>query len=282
VALNKSGTIGHFNANGKLDGEADTYLNGKISRKARLKNGLFDGWMIDYYINGATKASTFYKNDKIDSIKINYYNTGEIKTKEYFKDGRYDGPKIMYYKNGEIEQKSLRKNNNVEGMEYAYYQDGHLKYERNWVNDKPYGDFYYYYENKTINVYHAYDILGDKFYLCRYDQSGKVYRSEGYVFSSHTYTKEEGSIQVLRNNDKYISIKDFYITVANPPQSTTEIQIKINKKLRQDLIFPDQNTVMIKNAFDHKGSYNIAIEGIFVGKSGVIDHTTGDLTIIKE
>jgi antitoxin component YwqK of YwqJK toxin-antitoxin module len=282
VTFHKSGTISHFNGSGKLNGEVDTYLNGNISRKANFKNGLFDGWTANYYPNGVIMNKYFYRNNIIDSIAFDYYNKGKIKSKESFKNGKFEGPKITYYPNGQIEQRLFRKNNKDEGMENSYYEGGHLKYTRNWVNDNPYGDFYYYYENKTAKIYHSYDILGDKFYLCEYDQSGKVLKSDGYVFSPHTYTVDEDSTKVLLNGNTYKSIKDLYITVANPPQYTPEILIIINKKKCQDLIFPNHNTVLVKNAFIDKGVYNITIDGIFVGKSGTTDRTTGNLRIIKE
>ncbi|HEY2583946.1 MAG TPA: hypothetical protein VGI43_19210, partial [Mucilaginibacter sp.] len=153
-----------------------------------------------------------------------------------------------------------------------------------WINDKPCGELKYYDENKKLSVYHTYDILGDKFYLSHYDPSGKVSKSDGYVFSDHTYTHDtdNDSTELLKTGKTYKSIKDLYVTVANPPQSTTEIQIMINNKLRQDLIFPDDNTIIIKNAFNSKGLYKISIDGFFVEKSHAVNHTSGELTITKE
>ena len=139
-----------------------------------------------------------------------------------------------------------------------------------------------YFSNKEVEVYHIYDIMGDKFYLCMYDQSGKVSGSDGYVFSNHTYTINSDSVEVLKGNSVYKSIKDLYITVANPPQITPEIKVTINNRLCQDIVFPDQNTILIKNAFNQKGLYTISIEGVFSGKSGFTNYTTGILRIIKE
>lgn len=280
--FHKTATIGHFNRRNKLDGEVDTYVNGKLVRKANLKDGLFDGWITDYYPNQAIKTKSFYKNNNITGDEINYYNDGKIKSTEGFKDGKVEGYKITYYRSGKIKQKSSRKNGKVEGTEYTYYEDGNLQYTRRWLNDKPYGELQFYYKNKTLGVYHTYDILGDKFYLCRYDQSGKVSRSDGYVFSSRTYSKCKDSIIVLEVNKVYTSIKDFYVTVANPPQSITEIKIVINNKLREDLSFPDHNTVLIKNAFDHNGVYTIKIDGVFMENSRITNDTKGELRIIKE
>lgn len=234
TTFHRDGTIGHFNTKGQLDGEVDTYINGKI------------------------------------------------RGKEFFKNGKRDGPNIMYYPSGRIELKSFRKNNKVEGMEYEYYEDGSIRLQKNWIHDKPYGDFFYYYPNRKLEIYHTYDILGDKFYFSRYDRSGKVSRSDGYVFSSRTYTKYNDSVEVILNGKAYKSVKDLYITVANPPQITPEIKVMINNKLRQDLIFPDRNTVLIRNAFSEKGLYSISVEGVFAGKSDSADYTTGTLRIIKE
>ncbi len=284
VIFHKSGVIAHFNSNGKLDGEVDTYVNGKITQKANLKNGLFDGWTADYYPNGVIKDMSYFKNNKIEGVEFNYYNSGKIKSKESFVDGKYEGPKIAYYQNGQIEQRSFRKNDKVNGTEYAYYEDGNLKYTRNWVDDKPYGDFYYYYDTigKKVKFYHAYDVLGDKFYLDRYDKS----RSEGFVFSSNIYSKDKDSVIVLANNGKYKSIRDLFIDLANPPYISTAIKLTINDKLCKDLNFinnNNNNTVKITNAFLNKGIYKLVIDGRFVDKSNMITNgTTLKITVIKE
>jgi hypothetical protein len=260
VTFHKSGTIGSVDTNEKQDGMFDIYLNGKIVRRENFKSGSLDGWKIDYYDNG------------------------NIRIKESFKVGRSDGPKIMYYKNGQIEQKSYRKNDKVEGMEYVYYEDGSLKYKRNWINNNPYGDFYYYYQNKKAELYHAYDILGNRFYLCRYDTMGRISKCIGNVFSSFVYSKDKDAIEVLKTGNTYKSISDLYVTVANPPQSTTEILILINNKVRTDFITEksDNNTVIVKNAFTNRGVYNIKISGRFVEKSNPLTQTDLGLTIIKQ
>jgi len=278
ILFHRSGIIEHQNSNGKLDGEVDFYINGKITRKVAFKNGLLDGWTINYYANGEIQKKSYYKDNKKDSIEFTYYSNGKIKSKESFKNGKYDGVRLKYYQNGRIENKSFRKDNNVTGVEYEYYEDGNLKYTRNWIDNHPYGDAYYYEDNvnKKVLFYHAYDILGIKFYLNRYDES----RSDGYVFSSHIYSKDKDSVIVLKDNDGYISISDLYMTVANPESTSTQIQMFINNKLYKDLDFIDNNTIKATNVFLKKGIYDIVIKGRFVDKPDIV--TTLKIKIIRE
>jgi len=279
ITFGKSGTVGHTNDNGRFDGEAESYINGQLIKKATFKNGLLDGLTTCYYSNGAIKSKTFFKKDNVDGIETTFYIDGKIKSKESFKNGAREGPKILYYRNGQIEQESFRKNNRVSGPERVYYENGNLKYKRTWVNNKLYGDFYYYNNKKDIEIYNAYDVLGDKFYLCRYNSSGMISKSDGNVFSSRTYSITNDSIVVLETRHAYKSIRDLYITVANPPQSTTEVQVTVNGSVYKNLIFRDPNTVMLKDVFNHIGFYSITVEGIFVGKSVVTDQTSGNLSI---
>jgi len=282
VQFHKSGMVGDYFTISKLNGEFDTYLNGKISLMTSLKNGELDGWQVYYFPDGLIKKKFFVKNNKKEGIEYSYYEDGKIEIKESFKNGQREGPKITYFRNGQVEQRLLHKKNKVEGKEYAYYEDGNLKYTRNWLNGKYYGDFFYYYKDKSVEVYHAFDILGDKFFIRRYDSSGKVSKDIGGVFSDHTYTTIKDSVIVLKTGDTYKSIKDFYVTLAYPPIVGGKITILINKKDRDDLVMVDNNTLVIKNAFDHIGTYHIAIDARLVEGGYITARTTGNLTIIRE
>jgi hypothetical protein len=267
VAFHQSGIIGHSDRKGEFDGEVDSYLN---------------GWRIDYYANGVIKNKYYFKNGKIDGVAYTYYPDKKIEDQTTYKEGKFDGSKTRYFENGKVENKSFRKNDKVEGAEHGYYEDGILKYSRYWVNNNPYGDLYYYYDrlNEKVKFYHAYDVLGNKFYLNRYDAS----RSEGYVFSNNIYSKENDSSIVLKDNNKYRFINDLFITVANPPHATTEIRVVINGKLCKNLMLVDNNnTVKISNAFLSKGIYNIVIDGVFLDSlKRITNSLTDKTTIIKD
>lgn len=87
----KSGIIGHYNRNGRLDGEFEVYLEGKINVKANFKQGLRDGWCIWYYPNGNKQQEAFYKSGKEDGIQNVYYDNGELNYTIKSKNGRnYD------------------------------------------------------------------------------------------------------------------------------------------------------------------------------------------------
>jgi antitoxin component YwqK of YwqJK toxin-antitoxin module len=278
VAFHKSGVIGHFNSNGQIVGGFDVYINGKVVQNATVKYGIFDSWNVDRYPNGNVKTISFYNDGELDGIEFNYYNDGKIKREEAFNDGDREGPDTWYYENGQIERSLTYKNNKAEGLEHAYYKDGNLNYTRNWVDDRPYGDLYFYDDNanKKILFYHAYDILGVKFYLNRYDES----RTDGYVFSSNIYSKDKDSVIVLKDNNSYKSISDLYVTIANPESASAQILMFINNKRYRDFDLIDRNTVKAGNVFLKKGIYDIIINGRFVNKPD--DITTLKMKVIKQ
>lgn len=264
--FHKTGVVGSFNANHKLEGVVDVYTSGNLTQEANFKNGLLYGWKLLYYPNGVLKGKAFYKNDNIQGIAYYYYEDGKIKSKESFKDGKYDGPKLLYYTNGQIEQNLIRKNGKDEGLEHGYYKDGKLMYTRNWINDKQYGDQIFYFQNGRVKIYHTYDILGAKFYLSHYNETGKNFQTEGRPVSHNIYSKDidRDSSILLEDNKTYKNIRDLYITYANPPNRQTVIQISINGKIKSNLLFIDNNTAKIVAAFPQKGVYNIRISGGFI------------------
>lgn len=283
TAFNESGVLVY---NGKGEEKEVIYKNGEIVRQENFKNGLLDGWRIDYYANGSIKTKSFYKNGKLDGIQFSYYDSGKIQKKESFKDGKHEGFKVDYYQNGQIKQSSFQKSDSLEGAEHAYYENGRLKFKGYWINNKFYGSQYIYYENGKVKIYHAYDIVGEKFYLSHYDDSGKLTQSDGYVLSSNIYSKTLGndSAIILKDNGIYKNIQDLYLNVANPPLANAGIKVIINNKKFKKIDLTDDNTVKIVNAFPNKGKYKIVLEGGFLDNSNIIiddSDVIGTFIIIK-
>src|SRR3569833_531498 len=280
----KTGFLYHHKGRGKTDVEVEIYKDGDLISTAQYKDGFRDGLEVVYYTNGIIETKSFYKKGKLDGVESDYYEDGRIRSKEFFKNGKREGPKITYYENGQIEQSLVRKNDKDEGIERAYYDSGKLKYTRNWVHGKIYGNFYVYYEDGKVKIYHTYDILGDKFYISHYDESGKRTQSDGYIASDHTYSQDVtgDSALVLENNKSYSAIRDFYITVANPPDSSTCVRIVINNKRCRHLTFPDNNTAQVVNAFPQKGIYHISVDAVHHNKSNVAGYGTYfEVTVIR-
>jgi len=288
VIFKKTGVVEEHRIGRMVNGEVDIYLAGEIMQKSYYKNSVLNGWNIIYFPNGEVKRKSYYTNGQPDSTEFYYFDTGEVNTKESFKDGKREGLKLTYYKNGQIEQKLIRKNDKDEGVEYGYYENGKLMYKRYWVNNKLFGDQYFYYENGKVKIYHAYDILGDKFYISHYDESEKLTQNDGYIYSSHIYSKNvnNDSMAVLANGGKYSGIKDLYITFANPPHiNTTAIKVVINNKVFKRISFIDSNiTAKIVNAFPQKGKYHIVLDGAFLDKSNMVigkGDVLGKMDIVK-
>jgi len=282
VVFHKSGMIADYNGKGQINGEAYTYREGQLIRKSVFKNGLFDGWTIEYYPSGAVKDSAFYSNNQVDGTELGFYESGKIKNRILYKSGQQQGESIRYYENGKVENRSLYKNSRLDGKEMEYYPNGNLKYSRFWRNNKPVGDFYDYYENKHVKGYHTFDITGQKFYLVRYGQNGSVLKRDGYAFSNNLYYIDSDSVIILKDNGKYKSIKDLYLTVSIPPDQTTSFKLTVNGRIIKDFNI-DGNAVQFPNVFSNAGDFDITAEGILVDQSThAVTSETLKLRVIKE
>ena len=268
--------------NNKADGvQYHYYEDGKINFTRNWLNNELSGYGYTYYESGVIEVKSFFKDGNKQGIEYTYYPDRKIKFEESFKDDETDGPRTMYYENGQIEQKLVRKNGKDEGTEHGYYEDGKLRYTRNWVDDHLYGGAFYYYKNKQIETYHAYGITGDKFYLSWYDSTGKVTKEQGNVLSLKAFTKFNDSTEVLMVDSSYKSIRDLFVTLANPPKYSTSVMIVINNKLKKKITFPDRNTVFVKNAFVKNGFYDIEISVLLNKHAGPPHEEDYELKITK-
>lgn len=68
---------------------------------------------------------------------------------------------------------------------------------------------------------------------------------------------EQDSLQILEYEKKYKKIKDLYLTVADPPDLTLILEIRINGSMYSFKI--ENNTVRLRDVFKNKGKYNIHI-----------------------
>ena len=280
----KTGFLFHHNGKGKRDGEIYIYSDGDLISTAEYKDGFRDGLEVIYYTNGFIETRSFYKKGNLDGVEINYFDDGKIKAKESFKAGKREGPKITYYQNGQVEQRLFRKNGKDEGIEQDYYDDGKLRCKRNWRNGKLYGNEYVYYDDGKVKIYHTYDISGAKFYISHYDESGKRTQSDGETFGIHTFSRDktDDSVVMLENHKPYSGIRDFYITVANPPDSSIGVKIVINNKRCRQLAFPDDNAVEVVNAFPQKGTYHISVDVAQLIKPNVASSWThGEVIVVR-
>jgi len=91
--------------NGKRDGVAKTYYNGKVSLAMNYKAGRREGASKRYYRDGTIYQETFYKDDKMDGERKKYRENGTLMSSaRYERDFPCSGLKEIL-QNGEVKDK---------------------------------------------------------------------------------------------------------------------------------------------------------------------------------
>lgn len=229
----------------------------------------YDGLRILYIRTFKISTVIGHKNQKGQyDGDYSIYAAGKIYSKGHYSNGLRDGPESHYYENGQIKNKKNYKNGRLNGKEYEYFENGQVKYRCIWKEGKKYGDLYYYFRNGQLDMFHSYDITGEKFNVIRWDSVGRLIKHDGFVISPYIYSKDKNdSVIILQNKARYNNINDFYVTISTPNIVNIQFFLKINNKRVSDFSIID-NTLEIKNAFKSNGIYNILIGGELIDKKG--------------
>jgi hypothetical protein len=229
-------------------------------------------------------TSILQKNPKgqIDGEAL-YYKDGLLVQQGNFINGSKEGWMIRYNKRGRIEGKVYYQNDKENGSEYVYYESGKLKYLAHWKNGIRFGSLLYYYENGKPELYHAYDIAGDKFNILRYDLLGNISEHKGFAVSNKIYSvnRAKDSVVVLKTNNTYHNIKDLFLNVATPPNVNILAVVIINNIQQNNLAIKD-NTVLIPSVFDRNGTYQIMIHEQILDKNNKpLESRSFEITVKK-
>lgn len=176
-----------------------------------------------------------------------------------YRHGSAEGTFTTYYPNGKIKEKVFYKRNKALGANYGYYENGNLNYKGYNLNGL-YGDSFHYDENGQLDVYGANDIEHSFFYYSNYSGLTPI-NVIGNIFSENIYSCDTKSKKTIILSDKaeVRNISDLYITVANPPQLSREVEVEINKK-KWSMDNLKSSTILLQKVFDKEGEYNISIK----------------------
>jgi antitoxin component YwqK of YwqJK toxin-antitoxin module len=122
-----------FYKQGKREGLATRYLNGKISSEENYKNGLKDG-ISRTYVNGELNSETSYKQGLKDGLSRTY-TMGVPAMETMYKNGKKNGLFTMYA-NGVKTQDAYYVDDKRKGPSRMYRPDGTVLFTNYFFNDQ--------------------------------------------------------------------------------------------------------------------------------------------------
>jgi hypothetical protein len=141
---------------------------------------------------------------------------------------------------------------------------------------------YWYLSNGKLDFYSSYDIIGHKFYSYRYNQAEHGLQMN-WMISPLIYSIDaKDSVILLYNNNIIHNIKDLYLTVATPPGLNPKFNISVNNIPISNYRITN-NTIIIKNVFNSKGSFLIYFYSEFLDNNRkIVRSPRFQCTIIKD
>lgn len=241
---------------------------------------LFASFLIIYFFLdnikiGCVKAFKLsYEIKSLDSqMRLNgrylKIEKGIIISEGNYKHGSAEGTFRFYYPSGKIKEKMFFKNNKIFGAKYGYLENGILNYKIYNLNGL-YGDSFHYNENGQMDIYGANDIENSFFYYSNYSGLSPM-NVIGTIFSENIYSYDVREKKIVRLSDKVQihNISDLYITIANPPQLTREVEIEVNK-MKWSTKNLKSSTILLQKIFARKGKYDISINAKLIDINGTI------------
>lgn len=111
---------------GKINGQAIYYENGKPISKTTYKNGVIDGLAQTFYENGKLKTESILKNNHLNGIKKNYTDDGILVSETNFKNDLKVGKETLFYADGKIKEEVIYGDNCVMLSQTKYSKKGEI------------------------------------------------------------------------------------------------------------------------------------------------------------
>jgi len=100
--------------------------DGVLEQTESYKDGLLDGYCIEYYQDYSMKIMRCYDAGKPDGTWKKWYESGQEELKYYYKDGLLHGIFTQWYENGQKEREVQFWNDKEYGVALYWYENGNL------------------------------------------------------------------------------------------------------------------------------------------------------------
>ncbi|WP_324023647.1 hypothetical protein QSV08_12365 [Maribacter sp. BPC-D8] len=106
----------------------------RIAKKYQIKNGVLNGYWLEFYLNEQTELSGEYCNEIKCGKWTQYYNNGQTKDITSYAKGEPLGESISYFENGNKERKGAYDGYDKNGLWQYFHKNGQLKFKQNYIN----------------------------------------------------------------------------------------------------------------------------------------------------
>lgn len=159
--------------------------NGEYWVGSFLRDTLKEGnWRL-FYPNHTLEIQVSYHNGKEQGYCKGFYPSGKLKYEGFYKNGLKDSNQTYYYENGNVEEKFFADSGITMSDKFNYYETGGLKE-------------YLFYDEKGVGRYRR-----------RFDENGKLVKTEGKALL-HFVANNKDSVEVNQ-------IVKAAAVCANPP-----------------------------------------------------------------
>ena len=150
---NVNGTRILLSTDQPVNGMVCTYalLNGNLIMEVPYKEGKVEG-IARYYSDGKLYSEMPFINGVLDGVNRFYYSSGKLAEEATFKNFQLEGIQKVYNENGRLESETTYKNGKEEGIKKTYYDSGRLASEIPYKNDKREGYYQVYTESGRLQM----------------------------------------------------------------------------------------------------------------------------------
>ncbi len=136
--------------------------------------------MEEVYANNQTKTKIIYLNpDKTDYIYTSYYEDGTLMDSARYVNDSIEGKRIYYDESSDLKHIEHYKNGLLNGVNKAIYSNGTTSYEGYRLKGNKVGEWIFHYPEGAPITYEFYDSTGRLIYFRKYDERGRMVRTNG-------------------------------------------------------------------------------------------------------
>lgn len=102
---------------GELTGAYEVYYEGgQLKRKGQMKEGNWDGELIEYYADGSINTRSIYQNGQLNGYYVSYYFNGQKYAEGHYINGLQEQNWKYYHANGQVESTKYFVNGDLQGV----------------------------------------------------------------------------------------------------------------------------------------------------------------------
>ena len=141
TTFNSDRSIAHTSnfTNGRLDGEMQFFLAGKLRGKLPYKEGLLEGEAVFLDEMGMVSSRALYKAGLLEGESSWFDASGRVLKRAIYHQGKLHGPVADFFPNGQPREVAHYTNDLLDGQRAVYHENGKLKETLRYKDGRPVG-----------------------------------------------------------------------------------------------------------------------------------------------